>query len=472
MSSSSLLGLLRRTAATAQAQQVHAQFLVRGLPLHNHLLSKLSELCSDDYALAVFLDLPSSPNDHSYASLIRAYAASGLFGRALASYSSMLRNGVQPTNFTYPPLLKSCSALSSPCLGRQMHAHVLKFGFLSDLFVSNCLIDMYSKCLLLENARQLLEDMPNRDYVSYNTLISGYAQNGDMRNACLVFEEMPTSRNVVCWTALIDGFGKHGMIAEMLIFFRRMLVSGDHVLPNSATMVCLLSACAKASNWEAGRWISVFIDVNAITLNSVLSTALVDMYSRCGELDKARKVFDDIPDKNVVSWNAMITGYLLRGLAEYAVRLYHSMKECGVEPNELVISSGEASLGCCKLLSNIFASVCRWSDVARVRKLIKEKTTMKVSSCSWIEVDGDVCRFLVEDIKLVKCQNIYVMLTILMRQLSDEGYQVNFDNLVEHIQNFQNFVQEQLRAKRNKCYALHKTNEAGALNKLSSFEVV
>ncbi|KAG6529547.1 hypothetical protein ZIOFF_011755 [Zingiber officinale] len=624
-SSRPLLGLVRRATTSSHARQVHAQIILCGLPLHNHLLCKLAELRSSDYALAVFRRLPSPPNDHAYASLIRAFSASGPFDFALSLYSRMLLEGVRPTNFTYPPLLNSCSALSSANLGRQVHAHVVKLGFIFDLYVGNSLIDMYSKCLLIDDAHQVLEDMPVSDEVSYNSLISGYARVGDMNTARSVFEEMPHAQNVVCWTALIDGFGKHGMISEMLDIFKRMLVSAEHVLPNSATMVCLLSACANASNWEVGKWVAGFIEVNMITLDSFLSTALVDMYARCGDVGKARKVFDSICDRNVGLWNAMITGYLHGGSPEDAVRLYHHMRKLSVEPNEitmvnllsacaslgaldlgrevhrtlarkrmqmnvilatalvdmyskcggindaclvyvkapnkdvvlwnamiagltvhgygkdaltvfvkmerlgvrpndstfvsvlsacshsglveegkanfhklldyglnprvehyaclvdllgragdlseavaliqrmvvppnsaiwssllsacrihgnvqlasevgrLVLSSGEASLGCCKLLSNIFASVSSWTDVARVRKLIHEKAMMNISSCSWIEVHGTVYRFLVEDTKLVRYQQLYTMLTILMRQLGDEGYQPDSDNLGEHV---------------------------------------
>lgn len=142
---------------------------------------------------------------------------------------------------------------------------------------------MYSKCFYIQAATRVWDEMCERDGVSWNSIVSGCVHCGEIEAARLLFEDMPMRRNVVCWTALINGFGREGMIVEMLSLFLQMLVSGDDVRPNSATMVCLLSACSAASNSDLGRWVSVFVDVNAMPLDIILVTALIDMHSKCGD---------------------------------------------------------------------------------------------------------------------------------------------------------------------------------------------
>ena len=115
------------------------------------------------------------------------------------------------------------------------------------------------------------------DEVSWNSIISGYMQWGQVEKAWELFEEMPIRRNVIYWTAMINGYGKERDFVEMLSLSRQMLVSADDVQPNSVTMVCLLSACSALCNYEVGRFLSVFIHVNKIHLNANLVTALIYM---------------------------------------------------------------------------------------------------------------------------------------------------------------------------------------------------
>ncbi|KAK1304690.1 Pentatricopeptide repeat-containing protein [Acorus calamus] len=250
----------------------------------------------------------------------------------------MLRQGSKPNHYTYPLLFKTCSALAAIGTGEQLHAHVFKLGFHADLYIGNSLIDMYAKSFRAIDARRLFDEMLERDEVSYNSMVSGYVHCGDIRNASDLFEQVPMRRNVVCWTAMINGYGKEGMIGSMFGLFLRLLVSADDVTPNAATMVCLLSACSKVSNYELGRWVSVFVDVNAIPLNVMLSTALIDMHSKCGDVNEARRVFDLVSDKtSSASWNSMITGYVRAEFPEEAIRLFGMMGAVHSKPNEITL---------------------------------------------------------------------------------------------------------------------------------------
>ncbi|XP_058082380.1 pentatricopeptide repeat-containing protein At1g08070, chloroplastic-like [Magnolia sinica] len=615
------LPILFNSNSLTQIYQIHAQILIHALPLHNHLLSKLIDLRSIDYAQSVFDHMPS-PNDYSWNSMIKAYTVNGPFGNSLSLYSQMLQQGVKPSKFTYPFVLKACSAISTIKHAESVHTHVIKFGFKCDIFICNVLVNVYSKYSCIGAARRVWDEMPKRDGVSWNSIISGYVYCGEIELARGLFEAMPLRRSVVCWTALINGYGRDGVIVDMLGLFRQMLVSVDDVRPNSATMVCLVSACSGVSDIEMGRWVSVFIHVNAVPLDVMLSTALIDMYSKCGDVAKARRIFDRIHGKNVVSWNAMITGYVQSRMPEEAIQLFYQMRENSVKPNEItmanmlsacaslgalelgreihlylgrnglelnvilatalvdmyskcgcindaclvfvkttkddvvlwnamilglavhgsgrdslsifaqmervgtgpnnitfigvlsacthsglveegrtqfkkmrekhslsptvehyacmvdllgraghldeamalvgsmsvlpdsiiwgtllsafriyhkvelanevgqvILSSEEPDLGCCVLLSNIYAAAGQWANVARVRRRMKEMGMRKPSGCSWIEVDGVVHRFLVEDTTHKQSRDVYWMLQGLMKQSKFEGYVPDFDFL-------------------------------------------
>ncbi|KAI3951907.1 hypothetical protein MKW92_031010 [Papaver armeniacum] len=313
------LNLLRSSSNLTQITQIHAQIIVNGIALHTHFLSKLIELRLVDYARAFFNQIPS-PTDYSWNSMIRLYTLNGLPQNSISLYSEMLKNDCKPSNFTYPSLFKACSTLSSIQLGEQIHTHVLKFGFHYDLFVNNSLIDMYCKCSCIYYAQLVLDEMPETDEVSWNSIISGYVSLGEMEKARVLFEQVPVRRNVVCWTSLINGYGRNGSSNEMVRLFLQMLVSGDDdVEPNSTTMVCLLSACSSPSDSKLGLWVSVFIDVNRIPVTTILDS------------------FDRMSCNSLVSWNAMITGYVQTARFEEAIRLFDLMQTHSVKPNEITM---------------------------------------------------------------------------------------------------------------------------------------
>lgn len=330
------LPLIRSSTKLTQIHQIHAQIFVQGLALQPELIAKLADLNFLDYARLIFDRIPT-PCDYSRNCLIRGYTLNNSPRESLLLYIETLHGGTKPSNFTYPFVLKACSSRSSLKGGEQIHAHILRLGFRSDLFVNNSLIDTYCKCCCLESARQVFDEMKERDEISWNSIISGYVQWGEVEVARNLFDKMPIRRNVVCWTALINGYGKQGNLVEMLRLFREMLTSDDDVVPNSATMVCLLSACSNLSNLEVGRWVSIFIDVNLIPLNTIAITALIDMNTKCGNLEKGTKLFEGLSCKHLASWNAIISGYVQHGLLEEAITLFHTMKEELVKPDEITI---------------------------------------------------------------------------------------------------------------------------------------
>lgn len=198
--------------------------------------------------------------------------------------------------FTMAFVLKCCSMLGAFEEGKQVHKHVIVSGLGENLFVKTSLLNFYTKCREIEMGRK-------------------------------VFDEMP-ERNVVAWSAMIGGYAKLGMVNEAFEMFREMQMGG--VEPDEVTMVSVISACAVAGALDLGKWLHAFIDKRGIKNDLEVSTALVNMYAKCGYIEKAREVFEAMPVKDAKAWSSMIVGFAIHGLARDALETFEQMGEAEV----------------------------------------------------------------------------------------------------------------------------------------------
>lgn len=242
----------------------------------------------------------------------------------------MLTTSVQPNNFTLSSVLKCCPLEPA----RALHCHVIKFGFSYDLYVTTGLVDAYARGGDVVSAEKLFDVMPEKSLVSLTAMIMCYAKHGRLGEARVLFEGMQEDRDVVCWNVMIDGYAQHGFPNEALFLFRKLL-GGKKVRPNEITVLAVLSSCGQLGALESGRWVHSYIENNGIRVNVHVGTALVDMYCKCGSLDDARKVFDEIDGKDVVAWNSMIMGYAIHGYSEEAFTLFDEMRGTGVVPTDI-----------------------------------------------------------------------------------------------------------------------------------------
>ncbi|XP_011043375.1 PREDICTED: pentatricopeptide repeat-containing protein At2g33760-like [Populus euphratica] len=285
--------------------QVHAHIVVSGYGRSRSLLTKLLNLAcaagSISYTRQIFLAVPN-PDSFLFTSLIKSTSKSHNFSiYSLYFYSRMLLCNVSPSNYTFTSVIKSCADLSALKHGRVVHGHVLVHGFGLDVYVQAALVALYGKCGDLINARKVFDKIRERSIVAWNSMISGYEQNG---------------------------FAK-----EAIGLFDRMKETG--VEPDSATFVSVLSACAHLGAFNLGCWVHKYIVGNGLDLNVVLGTSLINMYIRCGNVSKAREVFDSMKERNVVAWTAMISGYGTNGYGSQAVELFHEMRRNGLFPNSI-----------------------------------------------------------------------------------------------------------------------------------------
>lgn len=231
--------------------------------------------------------------------MIRGLVSNDCFDDAIEFYGLMRSEGFLPNNFTFPFVLKACARLLDLQLGVKIHTLVVKAGFDCDVFVKTSLVYLYAKCGYLEDAHKVFDDIPDK--------------------------------NVVSWTAIISGYIGVGKFREAIDMFRRLLEM--NLAPDSFTIVRVLSACTQLGDLNSGEWIHKCIMEMGMVRNVFVGTSLVDMYAKCGNMEKARSVFDGMPEKDIVSWGAMIQGYALNGLPKEAIDLFLQMQRENVKPD-------------------------------------------------------------------------------------------------------------------------------------------
>ncbi|GLT82879.1 hypothetical protein SLE2022_012100 [Rubroshorea leprosula] len=311
-------------------QQVHGQLIVSGAGCSRALLTKLVNLaCAAGsplrYLRRIFLSV-SNPDSFLFSSLIKSTSKFSFSLESVLYYRRMISANISPSNYTFTSVIKACADLSSLRIGKSVHCHVFTSGYGLDSYVQAALVSLYAKTGEVGVARRVFDKMPERSIVAWNSIISGYEQNGSAREAISLF------------------------------FMMRDL----GVEPDSTTFVCVLSACAQMGAVSLGCWVHDYIIGNRFDVNVVLGTALINMYARCGNVSKAREVFDLMNEKNVIAWTAMISGYGMHGYGSQAIELFGKMRACGLKPNNITfvaLLSACAHAGLVQEGRQVFASM-------------------------------------------------------------------------------------------------------------------
>ncbi|XP_039123647.1 pentatricopeptide repeat-containing protein At1g59720, chloroplastic/mitochondrial-like [Dioscorea cayenensis subsp. rotundata] len=295
-----LIWLIQSCITMRHLEQLHARIIRTGFDQHIFVLAKLLTFCADsdhhiatDHALSLFNHI-QHPDTFIWNTVIRALAKARRTQDAFLLFRTMRRSGNSPDNFTFAFLLKLCGDLPTAAMGAQLHGSVLTHGFQTHSFVRNTLVHMYGLF-------------------------------GDMSNAYQVFEEIPgADADIVLWNSLIDGHVHCGHYREALRVFERMQRSG--FTPDDATIVVTLSACSELGELDYGKRIHARLSRSMLRDFVSVSNALIDMYAKCGEIDRAVDVFEGMKERSVISWNSMILGLAMHGRAGQALVLFDRMR--------------------------------------------------------------------------------------------------------------------------------------------------
>ncbi|KAJ0985070.1 hypothetical protein J5N97_003426 [Dioscorea zingiberensis] len=197
----------------------------------------------------------------------------------------------------------------------------------------NAMISGYAQNSQLDKALELFDKMPERDIPSWNTMITGLIQNGDLARARDLFDRM-NERNVITWTTLITGYEQDGQNEMALNVFLEMQRDGG-VRPNQGTFVSVLAATSNLAALAEGQQVHQIISKTSFQFSSFVESSLISMYSKCGELFIARKLFDLSGHKDLVSWNGMIAAYAHHGQGRAAINLFEEMKINEFKPDDV-----------------------------------------------------------------------------------------------------------------------------------------
>ncbi|KAM5550931.1 hypothetical protein ABKV19_027333 [Rosa sericea] len=267
-------------------------------PHHNNLtyiLSFLNHLDKPDLCLynAIIQGLPSNPTNKTSSLL-----------QVLELLRHMLLNGLLPDHYTVPSVLKACAQCHALREGQQIHTYAIKSGLvLSNVYVNNTIMRLYAVCGFINYVRKVFDESPQRDLVSWTTLIQGYVKMGLAREGVEAFFDMCDAK----------------------------------MRPDEMTLVIVLSACSKLGDLSLGRKIRRYIDDNGVYPDVFIGNALVNMYLECGDAELARGVFDGMPVRNVVSWNSMISGLAHQGKYKEALDVFQEMQRIGLEPDDVTL---------------------------------------------------------------------------------------------------------------------------------------
>nr|XP_043622332.1 pentatricopeptide repeat-containing protein At5g08510 [Erigeron canadensis] len=316
-----------------QLKQIHAHTLRNGTDFTNFLISKLLEIPNIPYAHKLF-DLIPQPDIFLSNKLIQAFSTHGPFHTCFTLYTQMCVNGCSPNQHTFTSLFAASAKLKSPPHGVVLHARLVKSGYEFDIYASTALVDMYAKLGLVCFARKAFDKMVIRDVPAWNSLIAGYARNGDMEGAVKLFDIMPV-KNVVSWTAMISGYSQNGRYGDSLKLFLEM-EKMKNVPPNEVTIASVLPACASLGSLKVGQRIERYARARGYLKNLFVCNALLEMYARCGRIDKALSIFVKIgARRNLCSWNTMIMGLAVHGKSNEALQLFHQMLGEGILPDDV-----------------------------------------------------------------------------------------------------------------------------------------
>ncbi|XP_057446134.1 putative pentatricopeptide repeat-containing protein At3g49142 [Lotus japonicus] len=319
-------------------------------------------------ARKVFDEIPER-NVVFYNVMIRSYVNNRWYNDALLVFREMVNGGFRPDNYTYPCVLKACSCSDNLRFGLQLHGAMLKVRLDWNLFVGNGLISMYGKCGCLLEARYVLDEMPRRDVVSWNSMVAGYAQNMRFDDALEVCREMDDlgqkpdagtmaslmpavtntssdnvlyvkdifinleKKSLVSWNVMITVYMKNSMPGNAIDLYLQMEKS--EVEPDAITCASVLPACGDLSALLLGRRIHEYVERKKLRPNLLLENSLIDMYARCGCLEDAQKVFDKMKFRDVASWTSLISAYGMTGQGCNALALFSEMQNSGISPDHI-----------------------------------------------------------------------------------------------------------------------------------------
>ncbi|CAN5967244.1 unnamed protein product [Sphagnum jensenii] len=338
MTCMSIIKACSSPADLSLGKQIHAHIRNSGFDSNVHvgtaLISMYAQCGSIEQAFDMFYHMQREGN-----ALISMYARGKVIEEAFEVYCQMQLVGVELNKSTYIYILNACANLKAFNKGKQVHAQIKETKLKFDAEVGTALINMYGKCGASEEAFEVYHQMQRNNIIDtglkcdghvWTALISMYAKCGASDEAFNVYSQMQ-QEDVEVGNALIGMYSKCGATKEAFDLYCKM--QRDGVGLNRITYISILKACASQAHLEEGKQVHCSIIKAGVEIDAWIGTALIDMYAKCGRLEDARQVFNSMPDRDIVSWNAMIVGLALHGFGKDSLEVFGQMRHEGIQPD-------------------------------------------------------------------------------------------------------------------------------------------
>ncbi|KAJ9168744.1 hypothetical protein P3X46_020236 [Hevea brasiliensis] len=319
-------------------QKIHTLILKSGFIPNTNISIKLLILhlksgCLE-YARQMFDELPQRTLS-AYNYMVAGYLNQGLVAESINLVHRLILDGERPDGYTYSMILKASTSggnvILPPNSAGVVHAQIVKSYVEPDDVLSTALVDAYVKSGRVGLARRVFDMMIENNVICSTSMISGYMNQGLLENAEEIFEKT-VEKDVVVFNAMIEGYSKSLETAlKALDVYVEMQRFGFR--PNLSTFASVTGACSLLAGFEIAQQVQAQLLKSGFYTDIKMGSALIDMYSKCGRIEDARRVFDHMPEKNVFSWTSMIDGYGKIGMPNEALELFHSMQQCRIEPN-------------------------------------------------------------------------------------------------------------------------------------------
>ena len=378
-----LLSIAANALNLEMGRQIHAQAIVTDaisdILVGNSLVDMYAKCDRFEEANRMFANL-AHQSLVPWTALISAYVQKGLHEEGLKLFIEMQRAKISADAATYASILRACANLASLTLGKQLHSHIIRSGYISNVFSGSALLDMYAKCGSIENALQMFQEMPVRNSVSWNTLISAYAQNGDGDRTLRSFEQMVHSG----------------------------------LQPNSVSFLSVLCACSHCGLVEEGlQYFNSMTQMYKIVPKREHYASMVDMLCRSGRFDEAEKLMAQMPfEPDEIMWSSILNS-------------------CGIHKNPELAKKAADQLFNMKVLrdaapyvsmSNIYAAAGEWENVGKMKKAMRDRGVRKVPAYSWVEIKHKTHVFAANDKYHPQMTEIMRKIDELEDQMEKEGY--------------------------------------------------
>lgn len=253
------------------------------------------------------------------------------FKDSMELFNAMEKNKIPPNSITLVSVLSACSELKDLDTGKRIHQYINHGWGTPDLKVNNALANMYSACNEMEAALGVFNNMQDRDVISWTTIIKGFSNSGQVDQAQRYFVQMP-QRDSVSWTVLLDGYLKQNQFKDVLLLFREMQAA--KIKPDAFSSVSIITACAHLGALELGEWLRFYIEKYNME-DVYVDNALLDMYFKCGEVDRAVRRFLKMPRRDKFTWTTMIVGLAINGHGREALDMFSKMLIALQTPDEV-----------------------------------------------------------------------------------------------------------------------------------------